>query len=187
MESLDLSSFFITKAQASDFAARLALVLEKVYTTDFELEKTIGAQFSLPKKDQILKLFRENQISETSPTEIQGFLKKLQESVAALPVVTLTIPFEPNDETLKAFSDWFLFTLKKQVIFAIEIDETLLAGARITFNGKYKDYSLRTKFMTIMEPLMQAKTVIATPSETLATLDTQSTSTNAAVTQESAH
>ena len=154
MESLDVSSLFVTKAQAMDFIARLNVVIQRVYTTNFHLEQMLSEQLGLQKKEFLLKLFRENNVSETTPSDIQAFLKKIQGIITTLPVVTLTIPFEPRDETLKSFSDWFLFTLKKQVLFAIEVDYSLLAGAKVTYNGKFKDYSMREKFKTLMDSIL---------------------------------
>ncbi len=156
MESLDLSAFFITKAQATDVMLRIASVSDKVFTTNFTLEKTLAELFGIQKKDLLLKLFREHNISETSPSDIQAFLKKIQDTIKTLPVITLSIAFEPTEEILKSFSEWFLFTLKKQVVFALEIDITILAGARITCNGKFKDYSVTPLFTKLMNTALVA-------------------------------
>lgn len=150
MDTIDLSDFFITKSQATDFAQRLNTIQDALYTANFNLEKSFMTVFGMQKKDAMIKLFRENNINDGSIPVIVEFLKKLQESVAKLPLITLVIAFEPTDETLKALSQWFLFTLKKQVIFDIHINKNLIAGATISVSGKFKDYSLKETFEKIV-------------------------------------
>lgn len=159
---MDLSDFFITKPQASSFTEYLNTIIDMTYTADFDLEKTLMQYFGMTKKDAFMKLLRENKIQETSISALTAFLKKIQEATMTLPLVTLTIAFEPTEETLKAFSQWFVFTLKKQVIFDISVDRTLVAGATITTNGKFKDYSLRLAFEKVIQqslaPAVHTKT-----------------------------
>lgn len=156
-KQVDLSSLFLTKSQATDFIQRLSRVLEKVYTTNFSLDATLGEVLGITLKERILKIMREQQIELTNPSEIQNFLKKLQESISALPTVTLTVPFEPTEDSLRAFSEWFLLTLKKQFLITIEVDKSLLAGARVTYKGKFKEYSFREKFTAVMDQYLKEK------------------------------
>ena len=46
---------------------------------------------------------------------------------------------------------WFQFTLNKQILIDIKVDKKLVAGAYINFNGKFKDYSIKTNFDGIIE------------------------------------
>ncbi len=150
MDNIDLSDFFITKAQANDFATRLNAIVDMMYTTNFDLEKALMHELGIHKKDAFMKLLRENKMSDASHSAMQDFLKKMQETITSLPVVSLTIAFEPSEETLKALSQWFLTTRNKQVLFDILTDEKLIAGAIITSNGKFKDYSIRKDFDRII-------------------------------------
>jgi F0F1-type ATP synthase delta subunit len=163
METIDLSDFFITKAEANAFAQHLTKIFDTIYTAHFDLDKSLMQELGMQKKEALIKLLRENKVQDSSIPALQEFLKKIQDAIATLPLVTLTIAFEPTNETLKAFSQWFLFTLKKQVIFDIHVDTSLVAGATITANGKFKDYSLKALFEKTIEekPPMQQQT--ATP------------------------
>lgn len=152
MSIIDLSDFFITKAEANAFLQHVTKVFDSIYTANFNLEKSLVQELGIQKKDAMMKLLRENKIPETSIPALQEFFKKIQDTIATLPLISLTIAFEPTDETLKAFSQWFVLTLKKQVIFEIRVDRALIAGATITANGKFKDYSLKTVFDSILHP-----------------------------------
>lgn len=154
MDIIDLSDFFTTRSQANDFAVRLSGIIDHMYTTDFNLEKSLTTQFGIQKADQFLKLLRENNINTASIQASQDFFKKIQDTVSNLSVVTLVIAFEPSDETIKTLSQWFVFNLNKQVLFDIQIDHRIIAGIKITYNGKFKDYSLGSLFDTLVKQML---------------------------------
>ena len=151
MASLDLSAFFQTKAQSADFSSRLAALSEKIYETNFNLEKSLMEQFGLKKKDEFMKILRDQNVSIETNTELKKFLTDMQKDISALPVLSLTLAFEPKEKTLKALSEWFVLNIKKQLLLEINVDPQLIAGASISFNGKDSDYSIREKFDTIMQ------------------------------------
>ena len=151
MDQLDLSAFFTTKSQASDFSVRLAVVADQAYETGFNLENTLMQQFGIEKKDKFITLLRDQQINTGSAANLKDFLIKVQESVAAIPVLSLTLAFEPTVESMKALTDWFLLNLKKQVLFDVKVDTSIIGGALITFNGKFLDFSIKTKFDQVFQ------------------------------------
>jgi F0F1-type ATP synthase delta subunit len=151
MTDIDLSSFFQTKAQASDFSSRIANLADKIYETDFNLEKALLNEFGLKKKDAFTRVMRENNVSIESHASLKEFFTKMQQQITSLPVLTMTLAFEPNDETMKTLSEWFILNMNRQVVFEINLDRTLIAGATISFNGKTADLSLKEKFANIVQ------------------------------------
>lgn len=154
MDNIDLSPFCKTKAQANDFVIRLASITERIYETNFNLEAVVQQHLGIQKKDSFLRLLRENNISQDSPELLKAFLTKLQDIVSTLPVLSLTLAFEPTEETLKVFSEWFLLNVKRQVLFTITIDPTLIAGAVISFNGKHVNFSIKSQFDHIVHDVL---------------------------------
>jgi len=143
MDQIDFSEFFSTKAEANDFLSRLTAISDKIFQNDFHLDKALGEQFGINKSDRLLAILRENNITLESHESIKTFLQKMQETISALPVLSLTVAFEPQEQTLKALSEWFLINMKKQVVFDFTVDYRLVAGATINFNGKFSDFSIR--------------------------------------------
>jgi F0F1-type ATP synthase delta subunit len=150
MLQLDLSDFFTTKPQAVDFSNRLAVVLEHIYATGFNLESVLLAQFGIEKKDKFMTLLRDQEIDSNSNSALQNFLGLLQDVISKLPVATLTLAFEPTDTVLHNLSEWFTLNANRQVLFDIKIDPTLIAGAAITYNGKYFDFSVKSRFEQVL-------------------------------------
>jgi F0F1-type ATP synthase delta subunit len=151
MTDIDLSSFFQTKAQASDFSSSIADLADKIYETDFNLEKALLNEFGLKKKDAFTRVMRENNVSVESHASLKEFFTKMQQQITSLPVLTLTLAFEPNDETMKALAEWFILNMNRQVVFEINLDRTLIAGATISFNGKTADLSIKEKFEHVVQ------------------------------------
>lgn len=154
---MDLSDFFKTKSQASEFSKHLSTILKNIYTTNFDLEKALIHELGLMKKDSFMKLLHAEKISIQSIQDIAKFLQMILDMIPSLSVVTLTIAFEPTEDSLQAFSQWFLMSTKKQVVFDIQIDYKLLAGATITYNGKFKDYSIKPFFDKLIHPFDSAQ------------------------------
>ena len=154
MEMLDLSVFCKTKAQASDFSTRLSELGAQVYHTGFHLENALTSALGMQKKDAFMVLLREQKVAVSSQSALKEFFAQLQEKVASLPVLTLTIAFEPNETVLKTISDWFLINVKKHVLFDVHVDKTLIAGCTLTYNGKFKDYSVRAAFEKVLTGMM---------------------------------
>jgi F0F1-type ATP synthase delta subunit len=145
---LDLSGFFVTKSQANDFARGISNIIDKMYELNFNLENAFAEEFGIDKRDKFIDLLHENSHKNLS---LKDFLINIIEEIKILPEVSLIIAYEPNNETLKAISQWFLISLNKQILLNIKVDKTLIAGAAINFNGKYRDYSIKALFDGIIK------------------------------------
>lgn len=166
MDTIDLSAFFITKAQAIDFASRLGAVTEKIFQTDFNFEKSFAEQFGVQKKDKFLSLLRTHNITMESHTALKDFLQKIQEVISSLSVVSLVIAFEPSESSLMAISQWFVMNTSKQVLLDITVDPSLIAGAAINYNGRHADFSIKPAFTKLVTEMLSPPHQAATPQPT---------------------
>jgi F0F1-type ATP synthase delta subunit len=151
MELIDLSDFFTTKTEAADFSARITAIYEMLFKTNFNLDNALTDQFGINKKDRFIMILHESNINPESLPAVKDFLFLLITKVNALPVLALTVAFEPHTQTLKTISEWFFLNMKKQVLFEITVDRHLVAGAAITYNGKFFDFSIRPVFERIVK------------------------------------
>lgn len=151
VSQIDLSDFFITKSQATDFIQSLDNIIEQLYEVDFNLEKTLTNEFGMKKKDKFMELLRNIKMNNSSNELMKELFVNIQETVKKIPVLSLTIAFEPDETNLKAFLQWFLFSLNRQIIIDVQVDRNIIAGAAINFNGKYKDYSVKPLFDEVIK------------------------------------
>src|SRR5438105_883322 len=101
MQPLDLSPFFKTKAQADDFLWRLDLVSQSIFSSNFSLENALLQRFGQIEKDKFLRFLQAQNVPLENPTQLKQFLEKLKEVVASLPTLTLTLAFQPSENTFK--------------------------------------------------------------------------------------
>jgi F0F1-type ATP synthase delta subunit len=157
MEQLDLSDFFQTKAQARDFSNRLSSIEEKIYQTNFNLDNALLEQFGIQKKDKFISFLRDNKVNVGSGAALREMLGKVQQEIAALPVITLTIALEPTEKMIKELSDWVILNIKKQILFDIHVDKTLIGGSTINYGGKYLDCSIKPLFEAVIQAELEKK------------------------------
>jgi F0F1-type ATP synthase delta subunit len=151
MQDVDFSNFFNTKSQASDFLARLSKIAESIYKDNFDLEKSLTEQFDIQKKEKFMVFLRNNNVSVGSISEVSEFFDQLETAITNLPTLSLTLAFEPKQETMKMLSEWFLQNVKKQFLFEISVDPNLIGGVEINFSGKSLDYSIKELFDKIFK------------------------------------
>lgn len=162
--TVDFSPFFTTKSQATDFVTRLSQISQKIYQTPFSLEKELMDQLGIQKKDKFYTLLRDSKINAESASALKEFVDSLITYINALPVLSLTFAFEPKEQTLTRMSEWFSLNTKTQILFDISVDSTIMGGAKISYNGKFLDYSIRPK----VDELLHALTAPTSPGKTVA-------------------
>ena len=155
MDNIDLTDLFTTKTEANDFLARLTSVSEKFFQTGFTLEKALYENFGVNKTDKLLMILRQNNVATESLPAVKDFFFILMAKISSLPVLTLTLAFEPQEQTLVAVSEWFFINMHKQMLFEINVDKNIIAGAHIKYNGKFFDFSVRSTFEKILTTYME--------------------------------
>lgn len=103
---------------------------------DNSWEETLDKKVRL----EIAREIRKSAGSSRASREV--FLGNLTEKIKSLPQVDLTIAFEPTTEVITDIYDW----LKQNIGFSIlniEIERGIVAGALISYKGKYFDGSIR--------------------------------------------
>lgn len=68
--------------------------------------------------------------------DLAGLLKNIQSYIKGLPVLKITLSFSPTQDFIEKM------TTQKYII-DLSKDTSILGGAVISVNGRYKDYSLR--------------------------------------------
>lgn len=146
MGEINLSDFISTKSQALFFSACLHAIADKVYETDFDLEKNLREQIGTIKTEKFLMLMRDNDVPLASNSALIEFFRRIQETISSLPSAGITMAIEPTEQMLKSISNWLLLNLKKQVLIEPEVDHSIIAGAAVSFQGKRLDSSIGSEF-----------------------------------------
>jgi len=126
LEEIDLASDLILKEPQKKFSQKLEGKISKDLL-------------------EILKELEEKDKRYQDPQEQVFFLQLLKNHLKSLPKVKIEIAFEPEKETLEKISQWFKENLKKKVILDLKINPKIIGGAKIEYQGKWRDFSLAKK------------------------------------------
>lgn len=151
MQPIDLSYFFTTKTQANDFLGSLTTIAEMFFRTNFNFENALVQELGVNKADRFLAIMRQNNVNPESLPMVKEFVTILTQKIMTMPVITLTVAFEPQEQTLRDVSEWFVINTKKQMLFDVKVDRSIIAGATITYNGKFSDFSIREIFEHVLK------------------------------------
>lgn len=137
----------ITSIKTTEEKYRLSSEIDDLVTSIFKTEsqsfdnalRDISVNFA----NKIKETFKKNRLDMANKEVIRHFLMKLKELLEKLRIIRLTIVFEPTLQTIENIHNWISSSLGEGYILDIETNQKILGGAIITFNGKYKDFSVK--------------------------------------------
>lgn len=73
------------------------------------------------------------------------YLQRLEKFLAGLPVVRLTLAFDPSREIQQGWVAWLRSRVHPQMVIDCRVDPAVVGGAIIEYDGQAVDFSLRGK------------------------------------------
>lgn len=74
--------------------------------------------------------------------DYENYLLGLEKALGDMEEVRLGLAVEPTEDFLSQIYDWISASVGKNHIIQIDIDNRILGGAKISYKGRYLDYSL---------------------------------------------
>ena len=154
----DILGYIKTLDQLEDFSLVIDTALSglfKVKNKNIEeiLDKTVGKSTA----DTLRKLIEKNKIDPSNFSSLDKLLNDLKEDLKKMKILKISLAIDPSQEQIDHIFDWVKENLGKGIILDIDKDESILGGAVISFNGQYKDFSLKR---TLEEIFKSKKTEI---------------------------
>ncbi len=91
----------------------------------------------------IMEIFLKNKLDLADKETIRDFLNTLKGLMQKFKVIKLVLASDPSLKTIEKIHNFVSENIGIGYILDIEIDETILGGSVVVFNGKYKDFTLR--------------------------------------------
>lgn len=135
----------------SNLAAKIKTTKEKRDLIN-SLNRLEASLFNL--KDDFNKVLSEEipeKYSDTIRSELgqgdrQKTIKELKLFLENFRSLKLAIAFSPSQSIVSEISSWAKTNIGEDVLVDLTYDESVIGGAQITFEGEFKDYSIRKKF-----------------------------------------
>jgi F0F1-type ATP synthase delta subunit len=74
------------------------------------------------------------------------YLESLRKQILAVRILELTVSDYLDDDILGEVTAWVKENVGEDAVLSIRVQTEIVAGAKITFNGRYGDYSLKDEF-----------------------------------------
>ena len=137
----DLHKLIRTREEAFKMLSEIEMVSDALYQNNpDELNSILENKINKNLAEYIKRSF------ETGIPKPE-FLNETKESIKKMPVISLTISFDPSEGTLTKLTSWAENNLAERVIFDISKNESLVGGAIVISRGNYLDLSLRSKII----------------------------------------
>ena len=120
------------------------------------MEKILTSHFSEHLASAMRKIFQDP-LFKDNPESLRNFFHDLRNTIDRLPLLKLSIAFNPSEEMIARLHEWIQKNLGPGVVLDISYDSMMLGGVRIIFAGRYKEMTLA---QMITEILIKEKTTI---------------------------
>lgn len=155
----DFGEIIHTKKQASEFLDYLDKLSDAFFNVKEPPAKKMKSLLPYQQYYYLERLAQKNNVSFENLEQVKEFLGHVKTFIRNIPVVTIEVAFSPSEETIANLSNYIAIYIKRAVLFDIVVNKKLVAGATLSYNGRYKDYSLKKKFDEALR--REAETIIA--------------------------
>ena len=83
----------------------------------------------------------------------EEYLNNLAHEIHSARVMEITVANYIQDSSLKKVSTWIKENVGENVVLNIKIEPEIMAGAKISFNGKFYDFSLKEKLAEVIKSI----------------------------------
>lgn len=94
-------------------------------------------------------------ISEFNKDNIYQIFTKIEQTINQSSVLNIYLPFEVNTRIDSAIGQFIRQVFGRVILFDIKFDPSLIAGCALSWQGIYRDYSLRKRIQDHKGVLMQ--------------------------------
>jgi succinate dehydrogenase flavin-adding protein (antitoxin of CptAB toxin-antitoxin module) len=125
----------------------LLRVIDQLLASLYQRRGRLAADLVLPEflNKELTKFDRDH------PEVTEKYLWELKKQLLNLPVVKLSLAFKPPSDLLERIVLWVRSKMEPKGILEIVVDEGVIGGAMITFNGRYQDFSLKKSLKKVFE------------------------------------
>lgn len=137
-----------TKKECQELLSEIDILINSLYTQqDGGFESALHTHV----RAWVAKSILEDLASGNKNKE--EYLKNIREEAEKIDPIVICVAYDPPDSSIELWSEIIKKNRGSNSIIDIHFDPELIAGAKITCGGKYKDYTLKKTFNEYMEKL----------------------------------
>ena len=135
-------------AERGTIYAAIEVLVDALYKKEADIGRLIETEMPSAVVQPLKKALAS--LPVTSATAVQEYLEGLREELSMLEVLSLEIAFDPTEETMAVLTAWIREHIGARVIMELSVDRGLFGGARVSYEGQYKEINLAMLIESIM-------------------------------------
>lgn len=137
-----------TKSELQEAITQIQLLKDGLYQRPGEftkiLENTVSSRFA-----EIIRRELHGQELNADNDNLKNLLREMENNLRQFKTLKLIIAKELSDSIIGQLHDWIYQNFGKDIVLDLEIDPSVIGGAKIYFQGKYGDFTLDKKLSEI--------------------------------------
>lgn len=139
----DLITSLKTTSEVDDLSLEIDTIESELFKSErISLEKALESISGTSAK-KITEIFLKNNLDMVDKGLVRNFLDTLKNLIKKFKVIKLTLAFDPSRKTIENIHEFISDAIGIGYVLDVEVLESVLGGAVVMFNGKYKDFTLR--------------------------------------------
>ncbi len=146
-----LFDLIFTSEQRNACVNALQHAIDASYDTKKDIMTVLDEFLPYNITNAILELAEDHNIKLRDGASATNFLTVLIDMLKNAPTVDITLAFYPTYAQLKEIITWWRKEIEPHIILNLKVDQNLLAGAVIGFNGEITNLSLQDSLNTFLK------------------------------------
>jgi F0F1-type ATP synthase delta subunit len=146
-----LSDLGVTLRTINDlhiFRNRMKLLTENVYKGRKKFEETLNREFPSSVAD-IIKSYLHEEMDIAENKSLITLLREINEEIEKIKIITLTVAQSLTSHVIDDVNIWIKRNVGSDIVIEIVIEPDVIAGAAISYLGKYGDFTLAKKLQKV--------------------------------------
>lgn len=133
-----------TREQLEEFSSEIDNILSSLFKVkNKNIEEILNNTVGQKTLEIVKKLVQENKIDSSDYNSLDKLLNGIKQDFKKIRILKMSLAIDPTSEIIDHLFDWVKKNLGEGIILDIDKNETILGGAVISFDGMYKDLSLK--------------------------------------------
>lgn len=132
-----------TIGERDQIASEIDYLLESIFENSNDPLTNALKKISVQTEEKLKGIFKKNNLDILDRETVKNDLSQLKKILKSFKVIKLSIAFYPSREIIEKVSKWIKSNLGAEYLLDIEVNKSIIGGAIIVFNGKYRDMTLR--------------------------------------------
>lgn len=112
-----------------------------------DLEKHIHDNYDVVFANTLREIMSRGDIGfvEEDKLRLESSLDALEKDASSIEILEITVAFNPTQRFLSELKNWISKNIKENILIDLKVNESIVAGAEIVYQGNYRDFTISNK------------------------------------------